>query len=309
MQQSDAWRMLLLAAIWGASFPLMRTSVDSFGPLPIAMIRVMGGSLFLAPLLLMSKPLLSAAKANRGHIAAVGLFNSAIPFLCFSFAAASIPSGLASIFNSTTPLWGALFGRLWLGERLTSAQILGLAIGFGGVVYLATSSPRAASSSSQTSAWAVAACLTATACYGFSGIYTKKYLKGVPPLATATGSLFAAGAVLALPAIFYWPASMPAAKPWAAVALLAIGCTGLAFVIFYRLIDNVGPTIAMAVAYLIPLFANLWGWIFLGERPTGAIVIGCCLILTGTSLTTGIVQHLFRSDTPATLKTPRGLDD
>jgi drug/metabolite transporter (DMT)-like permease len=134
------------------------------------------------------------------------------------------------------------------------------------------------------------ACLTATACYGFSGSYTKRYLKGVPPLATATGSLIAAGAVLVIPAATVWPAQNPPMTSWWCVFFLAAGCTGVAFVVFYRLLANAGPTIAMAVAYMIPVFANLWSWLLLGEAPTQSIVVGCGMILTGTTLATGIIK-------------------
>jgi drug/metabolite transporter (DMT)-like permease len=290
MQLADLVRMLVLAAIWGASFPLMRMSVADFGALPIAMIRVVGGSLFLAPLLIYRKELL-AAKDKWRQIACVGIFNSAIPFFCFSFAASVIAAGLASVFNATTPLWGALIARIWLGDRLSRLQVIGLAIGFTGVLYLAwdTAHFKEGASASK-SLLAVVACLTATACYGFSGSYTKRYLKGVPPLATATGSLIAAGAILVIPAAGSWPTQTPSLTSWWCVIILAVGCTGVAFVVFYRLLANAGPTIALAVAYMIPVFANLWSWLLLNEPPTQSIVVGCCMILTGTTLATGIIK-------------------
>jgi drug/metabolite transporter (DMT)-like permease len=290
MQLADFFRMVFLAAIWGASFPLMRMSVGDFGPVPIAMIRVVGGSLFLAPLLLYRKEL-QAAKDKWQHIACVGIFNSAIPFFLFSFAASAIAPGLASVFNATTPLWGALIARIWLGDRLTRPQIFGLAIGFTGVLYLAWDTAYfKEGASAGRSLLAVVACLTATACYGFSGSYTKKYLKGVPPLATSTGSLISAGALLIIPAATVWPAQNPPLSSWWCVFFLAAGCTGVAFVVFYRLLANSGPTIALAVAYMIPVFANLWSWLLLGEPPTKSIVLGCIMILTGTTLATGLIK-------------------
>lgn len=268
----------------------MRISVGEFGPLPIAMMRVVGGGLFLAPLLLYRKELLSA-KDNWKHITCVGIFNSAIPFFCFCFAASAIAAGLASVFNATTPLWGAFIARIWLGERLTRLQILGLIIGFAGVLYLAWDTANfKEEASAGRSLLAVVACLTATACYGFSGSYTKRYLQGVPPLATATGSLIASGAILVIPSASVWPTENPSLNSWWSVLFLAAGCTGLAFVVFYRLLANAGPTVALAVAYLIPLFANLWSWLLLSEPPTQSIVLGCCMILTGTTLATGIIR-------------------
>jgi drug/metabolite transporter (DMT)-like permease len=195
------------------------------------------------------------------------------------------------VFNATTPLWGALIARIWLGDRLTRPQIFGLAIGFTGVLYLAWDTAYfKEGASAGRSLLAVVACLTATACYGFSGSYTKKYLKGVPPLATSTGSLISAGALLIIPAATVWPAQNPPLSSWWCVFFLAAGCTGVAFVVFYRLLANAGPTIALAVAYMIPVFANLWSWLLLGEPPTKSIVLGCIMILTGTTLATGLIK-------------------
>lgn len=290
MRLSDFVRMFILAAIWGASFPLMRLCIQSFGALPLATLRVIGGSLFLTPLLIYRKEIL-AARQNWFHISCIGLFNSAIPFLCYSFAASAIAAGLASVFNATTPLWGALIAWIWLGDRLSKSQLLGLAIGFSGVVYLAWDTAGFKENATGLQAlWAVCACLVATACYGFAGNYTKKFLKGVPPMATATGSLLAAGALLIVPAGFNLPPVNPSTNAWISALALALGCTGVAYVIFYRLLANAGPTIALAVAYMIPVFANLWGFALLGERPTQSILIGCLLILTGTTLATGILS-------------------
>lgn len=228
-------------------------------------------------------------------IACVGIFNSAIPFLCFSFAAQSIPAGLSSIFNAATPLCGAVIAWLWLGDRLTGLRTLGLLIGFSGVVFLAwqnagsnptqVSDPQSAERS-----WAVAACLIATVCYGFSASYIKHNLAGVPTLASATGSLIAAAGILCGPAWFRWPLIPPTGAAWLSVLLLSVGCTGVAYVVFYRLIANAGPTNAMAVTYLIPIFANLWSWLFLAEAPNLTMLIGCLLILGGVGLSTGLIR-------------------
>jgi drug/metabolite transporter (DMT)-like permease len=292
MSSGDLLRMLFLAAAWGASFPLMRACIDQFGALPIALVRVLGGFLCLAPLLFWK----NQPRRWMGRwksIALVGVFNSAIPFLCYSYASASITAGLASVFNSTTPLWGALIARVWLGDKLKLPQFVGLLLGFAGVVYLAWDS---AAAKAGVDSWqvvlAIAACLLATACYGLSGNYTKKYLSEVPPLVTAAGSLLAASAVLFVPAAQLWPSRPPTLTGWWCVAGLAVGCTGVAYVVFYQVLANAGPTRAMAVSYLIPLFANLWSWLFLGEPPNSAIFIGCLTILLGTSLTTGIASAL-----------------
>ncbi len=290
MKLADLLRLLFLAAIWGSSFPLMRICAEQFGPLPLASIRVVGGGLFLTPLLFYRREV-AQAKRNWKHISMVGIFNSALPFLCYSFAASAIAAGLASVFNATTPLWGALIGWIWLGDRLTKSQLVGLVVGFVGVLYLAWDAIGFKDGvSGWGSALAVVACLTATACYGFSGNYTKRYLKGVPPIATAAGSLLTSSALLIVPASITWPTTIPNSAAWFSAAGLAFGCTGVAYVVFYRLLENSGATIALAVAYLIPLFAAAWAFLLLGEQPTRTMILGCILILLGTSLTTGVVS-------------------
>jgi drug/metabolite transporter (DMT)-like permease len=287
----DSAELLLLAAIWGASFLFMRIAAPAFGALPLAAVRVGGAALLLAPLLLLRGGGNALALAWR-PVFIVGCINSALPFALYSYAALSITAGLASIFNATTPLWGALIAWLWLRDRPDAWRIAGLAIGFGGVVWLAwdQASFRPDAGGAATG-WAVLACLAATFCYGLAANFTKRRLGGVHPLAIAAGSQVASTIALAAPAAAALPAVAVPPIAWAAAAALALPCTGMAYVLYFRLIRSVGPSRAMTVAYLIPVFAVAWGAFFLGEQITAKMVVACAVILLGTALATGLLSR------------------
>lgn len=287
MKASDAIDMALLAALWGASFLFMRIAAPAFGPVPLAAMRVIGASLCLLPLLLMRG---QGAELRRHWrpLLVVGLMNSTLPFVCYSYAALSITAGLSSIFNASTPLFGAVIAWLWLRDRLTPLRIAGLAIGFAGVSWMVWDQ---ASFKPGGSGWAVVACLAAPLLYGLSASYTKRFLTGVPSFAVATGSLLAAALLLAVPAIVWWPAVAPSVGAWGAAAVLAVACTAVAYVLFFRLIANVGPARTIAVTFLIPVFAVLWGRLFLGEALTSQMAGGCALILLGTGFATGLIKR------------------
>ncbi|HJW10345.1 MAG TPA: DMT family transporter [Albitalea sp.] len=286
MKTSDLAELISLAALWGASFLFMRMGAAEFGPIALAAVRVIGATLFLVPLLA-SRAQLGALRQHWRPIFIVGITNSALPFLCYSYAAVSITAGLLSIFNAASPLFAAVVAWLWLKDRLTPPRMLGLAIGFAGVLWLAWDK---ASFKPGGSGWAVLACLVATLMYGVSANYTKKRLAGVAPLAVAAGSQLSAALVLLVPGIAWWPAVAPSHSAWLAAALLALACTGVAYVLYFRLIAHIGPANAITVTFMIPVFAVLWGWMFLGEGLTLAMVAGCVVILVGTGLTTGVLN-------------------
>jgi drug/metabolite transporter (DMT)-like permease len=288
MKPRDTGELLLLAAIWGASFLFMRMGAGEFGPFALAGLRVLGASLFLAPLL-WRRGEWPALRQHWRAIALVGIANSAIPFLCFSYAALAITGGLSSIFNATTPLWGVLIAWWWLRDRPDLNKALGLAVGFAGVLWLAwdkaSFKPDASGASS---GLAVLACLAATLMYGLAASMTKRWLTGVPPMALATGSQISAAVVL-LPLMWgHWPATPPSAGAWGAVVALALLCTGVAYVLYFRLIAHIGATNALSVTFLIPAFAIGWGGLFLGEAVNAAMLGACAVILVGTSLVTGL---------------------
>lgn len=291
MKPRDTLDMLLLAAIWGASFLFMRLAAPAFGPIALAAVRVLGAALVLLPLLALRGELGALARHWK-PIALVGLTNSALPFVGFGFAALTISAGLASIFNATTPLFSALFAWAWLREPLTRWRVLGLALGFAGVAGLAWNksglSLGDASAGDTAALAAILACLGATLLYGYSASFTKRFLTGVPALALATGSQLSAAVALAPLAFVTWPATLPGALPWAAAAGLAVLCSGVAYVLYFRLIARVGPTNAVSVTFLIPVFAVLWGSLLLGETITLAMVLGCAVIVGGTTLVLGL---------------------
>ena len=281
---------VLLAAIWGASFLFMRTAAVEFGALPTAAVRVAIASVSLIPLLWMRGQMPDLARHWK-PVLLVGVFNSGIPFACFSFALLSITTGLSSILNATVPLFGAVIAWLWLRDRPSASRALGLAIGFLGVALLAWNKASfKPDASGASSGWAVIACLTACLCYGIAASFTKRYLTGIPPLVTATGSQIGATLGLALPALWLWPAQTPGWSAWLAVLVVGVVCTGVAYVLFFRLIANVGPAKALSVTFAVPVFAVFYGAVFLGESLTPWMV-GCGLVIVcGTALSTGLVK-------------------
>ena len=287
MTRRDSLDLLMLGALWGASFLFMRLGAAEFGPVALVFLRVAGAVLLLVPLLLLR----GEAAAMRRHwraIAAVGVVNSVFPFLLFAAAALVLSTALMSVFNATASIWGALVAWLWLGDQLGRSRWLGLAIGVAGVVGLSWGKADFKPNDHGISAAAgVAACLLAAVLYGVGGNLSRKHLAGVPPMAVAAGSQLAATVARALPAWWWWPAVMPGPAAWGAAAALAVACTGLAYVLYFRLIANAGVAHAMSVTFLIPAFALLWGWLLLGELPTGTMLAGCAVILLGTALATG----------------------
>jgi drug/metabolite transporter (DMT)-like permease len=287
LRRRDVAELLALAALWGGSFLFMRVAVPAFGPLALAFLRVFGAALMLVPLLAARGELASLRRHWR-PIAVVGFVNSALPFLCFAYAALTINAGVSAIFNSATPLFAAIVAWLWLGDRMTPLRIAGLAIGFSGVLWIGWDK---ADFGPGGSAAAIGACLLATMSYGIAPSLTKRRLGGVPPLAVAAGSQVAAAIFLAVPALLAWPAQAPSAPAWGMVALLAFFGTGLAYLLYFRLIANAGPANAVAVTYLIPIFAVAWGGLFLGERLTLPLIAGCAVIFVGTALATGMLPR------------------
>jgi drug/metabolite transporter (DMT)-like permease len=283
----------LLAAIWGSSFMFIRLAVLDFGPIPTAGMRVAVATLMLLPLLLrrgLGRVLLQHWK----HAFIVGLLNSAVPFVCFSFALQSITTGLSSILNATVPLFGALVAWVWLKDRPGTSRALGLALGFAGVALLAWDKASfKPDASGLSSGWAVLACLLATLCYALAASYTKRFLSGLPSLVTATGSQLGAALALALPTLWCWPAKPPGASAWLAVLAVGLLCTGVAYVMYFRLIESVGPARALAVTFVIPVFAVLYGVLLLGESVTGWMLLCGAVIVCGTALSAGLVRIRF----------------
>lgn len=288
MKPLDIGELVLLAALWGASFLFMRLGAHEFGPVVLAAVRVGLASLMLIPLLTARGQLVELRRHWRGLLL-VGAFNSAIPFALFSFAALSITAGLSSIINATTPLWTAVVAYVWLRQGLSPTRMLGLVIGFAGVAFLAWDKASFKPGADHAGLLAVLACAAATLCYGVAANATKRHLGGVPPLAVATGSQSAAALLLALPALWLWPANLPGAVAWSSALGLAALCTALAYILYFRLMSRVGPTNTVSVTFLIPLFAILWGVLFIGEDITARMLVGGGIILVGIALTLGLV--------------------
>lgn len=285
MNPRQLLELVVLAALWGASFLFMRIGAPEMGPVGLIAIRTLVAGLFLLPFLFFYNGL-RGVRRHVPAIAIVGVIGSAIPFALIAYATLTVTAGYASILNATTPMFGALVAWIWLGDRLKPAGIIGLLIGFAGVFVLVWGRGEMPTLQLGT---AVAAALTATLLYALAATTTKRYLADVHPLTLATLSqLFAAASLLPL-AMLAVPEQMPSAKAWWSVILLGIASTGIAYVIYFKLLSQVGPTKTLTVTYLIPVFGLFWGWLFLEEQISLSMVAGCVLILLGVGLTTGVI--------------------
>ena len=290
MSAAVAAEFILLAALWGASFLFMRLGTLEFGPLPTAGLRVAIASLALLPVML-SRGLWPQLRQHWKPVMICGLINSAIPFALFSFALLSISTGLSSILNATVPLFGALVAWLWLGDKPGASRTVGLVIGFIGVALLASGKASfKPDASGAVTAWGILACLLATISYAVAASFTRRYLSGLNSLMVATGSQIGAALGLALPTLLMWPVQAPSLKAWGALLALGILCTAVAYVLFFRLIEQLGPARAITVTFTIPVFAVFYGVTLLGETVTTWMLFCGVIVLCGTALATGLVK-------------------
>jgi drug/metabolite transporter (DMT)-like permease len=287
MRVSDVTELLLLAALWGGSFLFMRMAVPVLGPVWLIEIRVLLAGLALLPLLFRLN-LWSEVRRKAIPLFVVGCINSALPFLFLAFASVSLPAGFTSILNATSPLFGTVVAAVWLKENLTISRTIGFILGFAGVTVLVGWKTFAATPTFLT---AVGAGLLAALMYAIAAPYAKRQLSGVPPVVIATMSQLSA-AVFLLPAL---PFTVPKMTPTPIIVLsvfaLALFSTAVAYILYFRLIQNIGATKALTVTYLIPAFALVWGASILKEPVTSSMVFGCSLILLGTA----IANDLFKS--------------
>jgi drug/metabolite transporter (DMT)-like permease len=278
VRRSDIGRLVSLAAIWGGSFIFIRVLAPVLGPILTAATRVLIGG---AVLVLYCRATGYSADLSRfwRQYLAIGVFNSTLPFVLYAIAALHIPASYSVILNSTTPLFTALLSVPLLGERLTRAKVAGLLAGAAGVALVSKAGPVVPDLWFGT---AVTACLAATLCYAVSSIYMKKHATGAKPLAIAGWSQLFAGLVL-LPVVPFAPPPGAISPLIVANVLgLALVCSSIAYVLYYRLIADVGPTRALTVAFLMPVFGIVWGALFLDETITWPMIAGCALIVAGT---------------------------
>lgn len=282
MTAADTARLVALAAIWGAAFIFLRVVAPVLGPLWTAELRVLFGGLAL----LAWFRVIGFDPALRRHwraYLAVGTINSALPFSMFGFAAMHLPASIMAILNSTSPMFGMLFGALFAGERVTAAKLAGLAAGAGGVALVVQPGGLQAG---PMFGWAIAAALGACACYGMTGVVIRRLGRDAPPRGVAAGNQLAAALVL-LPLLpFVPPAGMPTPLVAGNMLALAVLASGIAYLLYFRLIADVGALRALTVTFLIPVFGAFWGWLFLGETLPAAAFAGAALIITGTVLVT-----------------------
>jgi len=272
-----------LAAIWGASFLFMRVATPEFGPIALIALRVSIATLILAPAICRAGAF-AQFRSKLWPLFVVGVTNSAMPFCLLAWSTLYVGAGLDSVLNATTPLWAAAIAATVYRTSIGSRQIAGLLIGLVGVVVLVRDTFHADVGKVPL---AIGAALLATLLYGFAVNYSKRNLAGVRPFVVAFGSQFMASIVLVPLALLSWPRHSVPASGWACVASLGIVCTGVAYVLYFRLVEHVGASYAASVTFVIPIFGVLWGAIFLGEKITATMIVGGAIILLGTGLASG----------------------
>jgi drug/metabolite transporter (DMT)-like permease len=285
--QIDLLRFLSLAAIWGSSYMFMRIAAPGFGPLPLVMLRLAGATLFFLPWLL-RPPVRALLRGNFGGLLLLGAMNSAIPFTLLAFSTLRLQAGYTAILGATVPLFAVAIDGLWWRQPLSAQRMIGLALGFGGVLILAWNHLDFGRGGS---GWAVMATLGASACYGCAAHFGKRHFAGQPVMLPAAGSMLASSLLVAPLGVWLWPARAPPAIDWLAVAALAIVCTACAYLLYYQLIARISATTLTGVAFVIPVFGVLWGALFLREQVTAHIVTGMLVTLAGTAFTTELLNR------------------
>ncbi|MGY5451664.1 DMT family transporter [Agarivorans sp. MS3-6] len=282
MDLASVIRLLLLSAIWGSSFLFMRVAAPILGPAVLIELRVGFAALFLLAVGYFLKKKLMLREHWR-HYLILGLFNSALPFLLLAYAAQTLSASLLSILNATAPIWGAIISALWLRQALAMKKVLGLVIGVLGVAILVGFDHASFAPGAKV---AIAASIGAAVCYGIASTYAHS-AKSVEPFANAHGGMWAS-TLLVAPAMLFFPVvELPSSNLMLSVVFLGVVCSGVAYLLYYRLVTDVGASSALTVTFLVPIFGILWGSVFLNETIGWNTVAATLVILVGTALVTG----------------------
>ena len=286
MKTRDLVDLVALGLLWGASFLFMRIAGPEFGAFALVEVRVAIAAAVLLPMLLL-RGQGGALTGNWGALGILGVMNTALPFFLLTWATLSLTAGTSGILNATAPIFTAIVAWAWLGEKLTISRIAGLLVGAVGVWLLVRDKIDV---SMGDSTLAVIAALGGAFLYGVGGNFTRRYASHVKPLAIATGSQIAAALALLPVAVMTWPESPVSLTAWTAAVVMGLFSTALAYILYFRLIANTGPTNAITVTYLIPLFAMVLGAVVIDEPITTSMLVGCAVILLGTALATGLLR-------------------
>lgn len=264
-----------------------RLSVGEFGAIPLSAVRSGVAAITLFPLMLL-KGQWAGFRDNLRHFMVLGLISTALPFSLITVTTQFATAGFASILNSLTPIVSAAIAWAWLREDLSVAAMIGIGLSFFGVVSMVTDTQ---SIDADVALLPVLTGFGAAFFYGLTGNYSRRFVHHVPTIAQATGCQVFAALFLMPPAFLLWPDHAISTPGWIYAVVLGLLCTGVAFILYFTLLASVGVARTVIVTYLIPVFAMLWGFLFLDESITLSMLAGATLIMSGIALTTGLLRR------------------
>ena len=269
--------LILLGAVWGSAFMFIKISADDFGPILLVNLRLLlAGALFLP--FLLQKKYLAYFKSHFSGILILGIFSNAFPFTMFSYASLGATSNMLGILNGTTAFMTMVVAYFWLKESITPKQIFGIILGFLGILVLVN--PANGSATLGASGFALVGALS----YSFSGVYIQKYQLNANKFVLIGWAMLFGGLFLTPLSFFNLPDQMPDNNAIAALLWLGIVSTGIAYLGYIRLIEQIGAVRTSTVTYLLPVFSIIWGSIFLQEKITWIIFGGFIFVMIGMYL-------------------------
>lgn len=274
-------RLLLLSMIWGSSFVFYKIATADMLPTLIAALRVICGAVFLGVLFRITRQTTQVGKRWK-IITAIALFASALPFTLVAYAALTVSASVLVIINATAPIWAAVVALVWTRAVPSPMALLGLVLGLVGVGIIVGLDT--ATLNTEGTGLGIAAALAAAACYGVATNMAKYLGSDIDPLTNAFGCLLMGSIILAPFIPFNLPAEMPATSSWLAILGVGVLCSGVAYLLYFRLVMDIGPTSALTVTFLTPVFGVLWGYLFLGESVGWHTLLGGLVVLAGTGL-------------------------
>jgi len=297
VQAASVVRLVALAMLWGSSFLWIKIALGGLSPVQISFARMVLGAAFLLTLCLARRLRLPRPGRMWLHLAVVAAVGQAVPFTLFGIGEQTVSSGLAGVFNATTPLWTAIIALLAGQERRIGAlKVGGLLLGFGGTVLILAPWHSAAGTLVGS-----LACIAAALCYGISLVYSGRFVigRGLAPIIVATMQIsFGAGMLaLAVPPFGSQPVRLDVAVV-VSVVILGLAGTGYAFVLLNQLIADLGATSASTVTYLLPVIAVLLGAAVLGEELNARVLAGMVVVLVGVALTQRRPAAVATADAP-----------